>query len=232
MEEYVETLTSQYPFPGLRMPSCTFIAGASNSGKTTLVHRLLKYKDVMFTEEVTKIMYAMSMDQPLFSAMKKDVPSIIFKRGVPSQEDLESFTDGSRHTLLILDDLISEIVNSTDIMNLVIRVSHHMKISVIIISQSLFPRGLCSRMINLNSHYIFLLCNKRDIKQVSVLASQTGLGKLLKWAYQECVLGRQHGYLLLSLHPADPVYLPQGSPRECGKIFTDIFPGENLITYV
>ena len=232
MEEYIEYLHSSYPFPGLRMPSCSFIAGASNSGKTTLVHRLLRYKDDMFTEKVSKIMYCMSMDQPLFSEMKRDIPSLVFKRGIPSQEDLEHFTDGHQHTIMVLDDLLSEIVNNVDIQNLVIRISHHLKITVLILSQNLFPRGLCSRTISLNSHYLWLLCNKRDIKQISVLASQTGLGNLLKMAYQECVLGRPHGYLLVSLHPADPTYLPEGTPRECGKIFTDVFPGENLITYV
>lgn len=232
MEHYVEDLTSEFPFPSLRMPSCSFIAGASSSGKSTLVHRLLKYKDYMFREKVTKIMYCMSMSQPLYSEIKKDVPGIVFKRGVPSEEDLEQFTDGRDHTILVLDDLLSDIVSNVDFQNIVTRVSHHLKITVLILSQNLFPRGTCSKTISLNSHYIFLLCNKRDIKQVSMLASQTGLGKLLKFAYQECVLGQRYGYILVSLHPADITYLPGGTPRQCAKIFTNIFPGENLISYV
>ena len=231
-EGYLETVEGPI-FPGFRAPCNLMVAGVSSSGKTTLVHKILKHKDVMYTRPVSKVMYCMSVDQPLYNEMRKDVPGLTFHRGVPTEEDLDAFTDGSKHCLLVLDDLMEQVVRSVDAQSIFIKHSHHKQISVIFITQNIFSSGRCSRSISINSHYFILLCNPRDVRQINILADQTGLGSVMKESYKDCVLTRRYGYQLISLHPA--VMSGAGvenPPRLRSRIHTNIFPGEDLISYL
>lgn len=53
-----------------------------------------------------------------------------------------------KHTLLVLDDLLLDIVNSKEMEHLFCTVSHHKNISVFFLSQSLYPSGKYSVILN------------------------------------------------------------------------------------
>ena len=232
MESYVEEIQG-ITFPGLKSPCNSCVSGVSGSGKTSLVHKLLTFKDTIYDTPVHQVLYCMSVDQPLFAEMRKSVPGIKFRRGIPTQEDLNIFTDGSRHCIVVLDDLMEEVVRSVEAQNLFTKYSHHKFISVLYLSQNMYAQGKCSRNLSMNTHYFFALCNPRDVGQINILAKQTGLGEVLKSSYKDCVLKKAYGYQLISLHPADVSrHLTSESPRLKARIFTNIFPGENLISYL
>ena len=75
----------------------------------------------------------------------------------------------------------------------------------------------------LNSHYLVLMKNPRDIQQVKVLGRQLGQEKLLEEAYKDC-MREQYAYLLIDLSPHHT--------HESLRIKTNIFPKENPIIYV
>ena len=80
------------------------------------------------------------------------------------------------------------------------RCSHHLKLSIIFVSQNLFPQSKSMRNIALNMKYIVLFPSPRDINQIGVLGSQLGARKSLLAAYNDAVL--QYGrfnYLLIDL---------------------------------
>lgn len=232
MDNHIEMIHGG-AFPPLKSPCNTCVSGVSGSGKTTLVHKILTYKDDIYEKPVHRVLYCMTVDQPLFSEMRRTVPGIKFRRGIPSEEDLNIFTDGSQHCIVVLDDLMEEVVRSVEAQNLFTKVAHHKMISVLFISQNLYAQGKCSRNLSMNTHYFFVLCNPRDVSQISILATQTGLGDTLKSSYRDCVLKKSYGYQLISLHPGDVSrHLTSDSPRMKARIFTNIFPGEYLITYV
>ena len=231
MDHCVETINGTI-FPALKSPCNSCVSGVSGSGKTTLVHKILKFKDVIYDTPVHEVLYCMTVDQPLFSEMRQTVPGIKFRRGIPNEEDLNIFTDGSRHCIVVLDDLMEEVVKSVEAQNLFTKYAHNKFISVLYIAQNLYAQGKCSRNLSMNTHYFFVLCNPRDVSQINVLAKQTGLGDVLKMSYRDCVLKKAYGYQLISLHPADVSrHMSSDSPRLRARIFTNIFPGENLITY-
>ena len=232
MDNHIEDIEGPI-FPPLKAPCNSCVSGVSGSGKTTLVHKILTYKDVIYDSPVHEVLYCMTVDQPLFAEMRKTVPGLKFRRGIPSEEDLNIFTDGSRHCIVVLDDLMEEVVRSVEAQNLFTKYAHHKFISVLYIAQNLYAQGKCSRNLSMNTHYFFVLCNPRDVSQISILAKQTGLGETLKNSYRDCVLKKAYGYQLISLHPGDVSrHLVTDSPRLSARIFTNIFPGENLITYV
>lgn len=89
-----------YPFPG-----CTTISvsGTTSSGKTTFVYKLLKYKDVMFEQAPDKILYCHGIEQPLFIEMEKNIPSIKFHKGLPSEDILEEYSNSPTCNVIVLD---------------------------------------------------------------------------------------------------------------------------------
>jgi hypothetical protein len=98
---------------------------------------------------------------------------------------------------LILDDLILECGNDKTILNIFTRDSHHLNISVFILSQNIFPQEKYARMISLNCQYIILTNSPRDRRQVEVLAQQIRPkdANCILEAYLDAVNSKNFGYL-------------------------------------
>lgn len=79
--------------------------------------------------------------------------------------------DANEKKLYILDDLSSEADNE-QISNLFTRNSHHLNISVIMMTQNLYQKGVHWRTISLNAKYLVIFKQPRDLSQVSFLARQ------------------------------------------------------------
>ena len=68
------------------------VSGATKSGKTTWLFRLLRNKNVMFSELVNKILYCYGIYQDTFDSMKREVEGIEFLEGIPSQAEVDPAT--------------------------------------------------------------------------------------------------------------------------------------------
>ena len=121
--------------------STVCLKGATKSGKSTWLHRLLKNKDVMFSVMVKKkSLFCYIIYQPLFDEMKTDVSDITFHEGLPTEQEVKDFTDGN-HNLVILDDLSDEAVKDPDFERLFTRGAHHLNTSVFFVSHNCFCQG-------------------------------------------------------------------------------------------
>ncbi len=127
------------------------------------------------------------------------------------------------HKLLILDDLMDDVINDKTCQRLFSRHSHHSNLTIVFLNQNMYSRGRCSRTIALNTHYLILLRNSRDLRQISTLARQTGMGKQLTEAYFDAV-SRPFGYLLLDLHPQNE--------HDHFRLRTSIFPPDPVLVYL
>jgi hypothetical protein len=129
--------------------------------------------------------------------------------------------DGKVRTLLVLDDLMSQV--DENISNMFTRGSHHRGISVVFIVQNLFQKNPHARTISLNSQYIVLYKNPRDVHQFSVLARQMGINaKFAREAFQ-LATSEPHTYLLVDLKP---------ETNDNYRLRANIFPGEQTHVYV
>ena len=95
--------------------------------------------------------------------MIEHVKNILFHKGLATE--LDSFAEGCKHNLVILDDLMDDSVRETEMQKLFRQGAHHLRLSVLFITHKLFPAG-CARTISLNTHYLVLFCNMRDCQQV------------------------------------------------------------------
>ena len=65
---------------------------------------------------------------------------MILHQGLPNNEEVEQYSEGVNHTLLVLDDMMLKIGQSEDCVNLFTVTSHHCNISVIFLTrQANFP---------------------------------------------------------------------------------------------
>jgi hypothetical protein len=144
--------------------------------------------------------------------------AVEFHEGIPDS----SMLDG-RRTLLIIDDLMAE----TDgrVTNIFTKGSHHKNASVVYISQNLYNKGKENRTINLNTHYLVLFKNPRDMMQISHLGRQMfpDRVKYFRDAFTDATSHRPYGYLLVDLKTTTPDEL---------RLRTDIFPDENTMVYL
>ena len=84
-----------------------------------------------------KILYCYGIYQPLFDDIKQNIPHLIFHQGLPDKEEMEQFAG---HTLLVLDDLMSDVSTSKHMQDLFCQNCHHMGIKVMYLTQNTFFR--------------------------------------------------------------------------------------------
>ncbi len=202
-----------------------FLGGPTGSGKTHFTRRLIENRREMFEDYPEAVHYCYVEWQPkLFGEMQAG--GIYFHQGLPTLEIIRKWSTeaGGKHMLLILDDLQTQISESKEMATVFTIISHHLCISVIYLCQNINHQGRAARDISLNCHYLVLFNSKRDKLQISHLARQIfpGQNQFLMQAYENAVVSRDHGYILIDLHPL--------SKREY-MVRTDIFPGEFPIIY-
>lgn len=179
----------------LQHPFTCIVAGPTCSGKTYLVKSILENNCI--EPKPLKTLWLYAEDQPLHRGLEKKIK---FVHGIP--DDLDKQFDGKYPTVVIIDDLMTELHSDKRLTRLFTVGSHHRNLSVIFIIQNLFHQGKEMRNISLNTHYIILFKNPRDKLQISVLARQMypGDSRFLMEAYQDATK-KSHGYLMLDLKP-------------------------------
>jgi hypothetical protein len=211
-------------FPTVKFKDNTTIVctGATNSGKTFLIKRLLLQQKDMFETPLDKIVYCYTVHQPIFDEMSVQIPNITFHQGFPEVQHLLDICESCNHCAIIFDDMDSEVLQSEDHKNVFTRFCHHKGLTAILLCQNLFTQAKYAKTVFLNTHYFILLKSLRDSQQIICLSRQVfGAGdKSIYRSYQDCIKNKW-GYLLVDLYP---------SSEDAYRLRTNIFPDE--LTYV
>ena len=151
----------------------------------------------------TQVIYCFGQAQKELNELIEIMPKIKLAEGFP--DDLYDIVSGHTNSLVILDDLMCQCSNDQRMSDLFTRGSHHRGITVMYLTQNLFPPGKLSRTISLNLHYLIVFKNPRDLLGISTLARQMyphNTNFLLK-SFQDAT-AKPYGYLLLDLHQLTP----------------------------
>ena len=149
-----------------RTPANFYICGQSQSGKSYLVRSMLKHVEELFYPVPTKVIYCYGEYQKEFD----ELSNIDLVEGFP--HDLYELTKGHDNTLVVLDDLMSKCCNDQRVSDLFTRGSQHRGISVLYLTQNLFPPGQLSRPFSLISRYMLIFRIPRDSLGGGILAGQ------------------------------------------------------------
>ena len=151
----------------LNHPCTVQVVGMTNSGKTTLVSRMIKERETLFSEKIQTVIYVYKLDQPLLQELRNYDKTIIFTQDI---SEALGFVKGK--SLMILDDQLTTISGEQNqLVNDLFTVgSHHLSCSLILISQALFGRNL--RLISINTVYLIILKSPRDKASIINLGKQ------------------------------------------------------------
>lgn len=205
-------------------PTTVCVVGPSQSGKSFFTKRLIENAGAMFTKTPEKILYAYSEYQKMFDDMLH-ISNLSFHEGLPDREALEKLSENCEHSLVILDDLMSKVVNSEDQLHLFTVTSHHKGISCIYMTQNMYMQGKYAKTIALNSANFVLLRNPRDMRQLITFASQIlpGQTRYFTESYLKATKDQRYSYLLVDISPH----------REDNQFMlrSGIFPGDTCVVY-
>jgi len=203
------------------------------------VKELLVRRNTLIAPPPQKIMWFYKRWQPLYTEMRHLVPIIEFVQGIPPNIKRNDYFDTRYPTLFVIDDLMKDATQSTDVCELFTEGSHHRNLSVICLLQNLYYKGKESRTMSLNAQYMVLFKNPRDQQQVSVLARQMYPGNTRYFMEEyQAATQKPYGCLFIDLKQNTPEgqrlkydifqagYKKQNS-GECHHLQTD-YQGSNI----
>ena len=185
----------------LQAPFTWLVAGPTGTGKSYHVVKALESTDCI-SLPISAIYWHYGIWQKLYNDLQNRIQNIMFIEGLPAEDCLDKI-DKQHHNVIVIDDLMSEVGKTSEVVTkLFTRGSHHANVSVILITQNIYWKG--GRDINLNANYISLFKNPRDMSFISTLAKQVIPGKeglrSLKKIYNDAT-DQPFGYLFVDLKP-------------------------------
>ena len=177
---------------------------------------MLRNLEELFDPVPSKVLYCYGEYQKEFDELP---PNVEVMDGFP--DNLNDMLRSHDNSLVVLDHLMAQCSNDQRVSDLFTCGSHHRGISVLYLTQNLFPPGKLSRTISLNSHYMIIFRNPRDSLGISTLARQMfpkHSGYLMDSFHD--ATDKPHGYLLVDCHPRT---------FENMRLRTNILPGKDKL---
>ena len=207
-------MTFQHPFSMM-------VTGPSQSGKTEWTRKLLLSPLIQPPPE--RILWCFGQWQPLYEELQKRIPYIEFVHGIPDHIQNPQFINAGTRNLIILDDLMTEAKCDQRIADLFTKGSHHRNISIVYLTQNVFPQGKACRDIALNTQYLVLFNNQIDRQQVATLARRIYPSTSVTFMKRfEEATSRPYGYLVVDLKSSTP---------EQGRLRTNIFESQDQLVF-
>ena len=195
--------TQPHPDFAFQHPYSMMVVGPSQCGKTHFVHQLLTHKCMAFpNKKPWRVCWYYNQWQPKYAEIQGDLGNKIrFFQGLPEvEEDLRSIPT-SKHTIIVLDDLMAQATDSPLVSKLFTQ-GRHRNASVILLLQNMFPKGKYNTDISRNATYKVLFRSPGDRKQIDIMAEQTFAKDRPRFmqAYSQ-ETDRPYGYIVVDNHP-------------------------------
>lgn len=180
----------------LKTKSTITIAGPSQSGKTTLVEKMVTMKDVLFNEPFSAVIWFCAYPP------KNKIDGVKYSVGLP----LNKFNDLPPNSLVILDDFMSELSQSNDLTMLMTKAVHHLPLTLIYITQNMFQRGKDVKTRRMNTNYLILFKNPHDRAQLDYIGRQMYPNdmKFLSSVFTDVTTKEPFSYILIDCQQDTP----------------------------
>lgn len=196
----------------LKTPFLGQIVGPSQTGKSSILKKFLKYANDICYPPFEKICYQYGCYEDDF----KDYPYVDFVQNYDPYYFSKDYTEG-KSVLLILDDVTDSIDNSIAL--LYSREAHHNNVSVWCSFQNLYNRDLkWLRTVSLNTQYLIVtkaIRDKHNLRSLQI-SMFPGLSKYFFSSFEDAT-SHCWKYVLYDLHPSTPSFL---------RVRTGLFPDE------
>ena len=164
-KENTTLIAEPYPDFNFRHKFSLLVVGPTQSGKTYFVQQILEKDRILYgSTKKRRILWYYTQWQDGYETIKKLFKEeISFTQGLPNfSEDLREI-DPNFNNLIILDDLMSEAIDSPIVSRLFTQ-GRHKNASIILLLQNMFPKGKYNTDISRNAQYIALFRSPSDRK--------------------------------------------------------------------
>lgn len=201
----------------LKQPASCVVAGPSQSGKTSFVGNILRYKHVLFENNIRNVVYFYNQWQPAFEKFQDEGLVTEWIGALPTTDLVLEKTELFKHTngsIIIIDDFAQNV--NRDIAEIFTVLCHHTNSFVLLLAQNIFGKQPVWREISLNSTYITLFKNPRDATQISHFAKQFSPtnSRYVVDSFRECTI-QPYTYMVFDLHQ---------STNDLTRVRSNIFP--------
>ena len=157
-------------------PCSICVSGPSQSGKSQWILRLIKHRIHLFSSNFHQIIYCVPENLSLtpnkiFEEIKTSYPAAQLHSGLPDITKLGLNFD-TTSKLLIIDDLMTEFLNSYQMVKLLSVEVHHCNITTIFTLHNLFAPSKFGRTLTRNVNYKVLFANRLDLKEMRNVSLQ------------------------------------------------------------
>jgi len=172
------------------------ISGPSQSGKTTLVEKIVELRDQLFIEPINNVQWFCAYPPT------NKLDGVTYTIGIP-QNIIQTIEP---HSLVVVDDFMKELSNSNELTSIMTKAVHHLPMTLIYITQNLFQKGNDTKTRRLNTNYLILFKNPHDKAQVDYIGRQMyPKDKLfLSSAFDDATRKNPYSYLLIDCQQTTP----------------------------
>jgi len=173
----------------IKHPSSIIVYGASDTGKTELVIRMIEERQRLFTKKIEEILFFYTIWNERYASVK----DVIFIEG-----PLTDIPRDNKPRLVICDDMMTSKASYPKLVSLFVRESHHNNITVILPLNDMFFDKIF-RTISLNTKLFFLLGHRRDVVSTRTLFHQMPDSSAFLTAIYKRATERKYDYLCCNL---------------------------------
>ena len=160
----------------LKAPFSMIVSGPSQSGKSTFLYEIVKHRLEVCSQKYGRIIYCQSnsfshKNQAFIKKLQEQFPTLELCQGLPKLAEL-NLTLNNLPSLLLIDDLMEEVLNSSSIVQLVANDVHNYNISVVIVFQNYFAQGRHGKTLVRNCHYRVFFYNRIEQLELRNISSQ------------------------------------------------------------
>lgn len=159
-----------------KTPCSILIAGPSQSGKTSLVYKMLREKHRLFVPAPSRVLLVYKENQQLYQKMRKLKLIQEMVSTLPSLEDLKTMAKAEKQKagslMIIFDDQMLETAKNMSYLEAWSVSCHHLNMTLVFLAQHLFFDSPVFRSLSMNSQIMILMKNPKDLRSVSTLASR------------------------------------------------------------
>lgn len=137
---------------------------------------MVKFRKDIFTSEFHRIIYCqpesvVTKNEDFLSRLRSEFTNIEHCLGVPNLSRL-NLDYGNLPSLLLIDDLMTSMLNSEDILDLITKNVHHNNVTVCFTLQNYYASSKFGKSIIRNCHYRVFFYSRIDQRELTLISSQ------------------------------------------------------------
>ena len=184
-------------------PFSMIVTGASMSGKTEFIYKLLRERSTLISEPINSIVWCYGQETRSLRHLKREFAGVIqLIKGMPNNLIEILKKESHKGVILVLDDLVDTAVDNKQVFDLFIKGVHHLNVSVICVLQDFYASGNYRKTMIRNTNYLAVFSSPMDESVIDLIGRKV-LPKQQNCFYEMFKHGisTPYGYIFISGHP-------------------------------